>query len=189
MVGDQFMTVVNQFLLGELMIKKLELQDIVKMIYSEDDYDYSDSSKFKPEAKSVSLQKFCRRSHYINCVICGKPVFQKTLSVTSSGLKAACPGDCSKKFRAMQTRAAMLDKYGVENISQSSEFKEKISKGLKAVSAQTIAKVQATMQEKYGGMGTASPELRKKIEATMQEKYGVAIQINFQSSDRRLERS
>lgn len=167
---------------------KLEFEDIVNMIYSEDDYDYSDSSKFKhqakecpvchkifyPEAKSFSLQKFCRRSHYINCVVCGKPVLQKTLSVTSNGLKAACPGVCSNKFRAIQTKAAVLDKYGFENISQSSEFKEKISNGLKAVSAQTTAKIQATMKEKYGGMGTAAPELRKKIEATMQDKYGVA---------------
>ena len=74
----------------------------------------------------------------------------------------------------MQTKAAVLEKYGVENISQSLEFKEKISAGLKAVSEQSKAKVSATMKARYGGMGTAAPEIRKKIESTMQERYGVS---------------
>lgn len=161
----------------------ISIEDIKSTLYSEDDYDYTDASKFKhkvkiclacnkefyPESRSYSSQKVCKRSHFTICPVCGNSVFQSN----PLELKRTCSRDCANILRTNQTKASMLAKYGVENISQCPEFKEKISRGLKAVSAQTTVKVVATMKERYGGMGTASPLLRAKIEGTMQEKYGV----------------
>lgn len=158
-------------------------EELAKTLYSEDDYDYSDASKFKhkvkiclacnkefyPESRSYAGQKVCKRSHYTLCPVCGKPVFQ----VRPLELKCTCEGKCAKVFKRDQTKASLVARYGVENISQCPEFKEKISQSIKSVSAQITAKAAATMKERYGGVGTASPLLRAKIEGTMQEKYGV----------------
>lgn len=168
------------------MNEKIEFSDILKMVYSSDDFDYNsishgDSLKecplchkgFYAIGRNKHLQRICNRTHYINCVICGQPIKQEHPSVCSTGLKPACKGECSKKFRANQTFAAIRDKYGVDNVSQSDLFKEKISAGIKAKAPQTTEKIKQVMKEKYGGMGTASPILRQKIESTMQERYGV----------------
>lgn len=160
--------------------------DLLAKLYSADDFDYSAvqskypskvcplcNKQFIPNGRCASRQQYCNRTHYINCAICGKPVPQQKPSKYKSEIKQACPGTCSNKLRQARTQAAIKAKYGVDNISQSSEFKEKISAGIKAKAPQSVEKMKATMNERYGGMGTQSPILRKKIENTMMKRYGV----------------
>lgn len=170
-------------------MSKLLFEDILKTYYSVDDFDYgslSDDLK-KTEKKICPLchkefygcgrngtrQRYCKRTHYINCAVCGKPVAQIPPSEKYGSVKCTCSKECTTKFKAQQTFSAIEDKYGYSNISQVPEFKEKISAGIKAKSEETTKKVVATMTERYGGMGTASPILREKIEATTLERYGV----------------
>lgn len=165
---------------------KLAFEEILKTYYSEDNFDYSKvahlpekkvcplcGKEFYGVGRNGSRQRYCNRSHFIPCVICGKPILQSPPSEKYGSVKCACKGECTKKFRAQQTFAGIKEKYGYDNISQVPEFKEKISKAIKAVSEETTKKVVATMTKKYGGMGTASPVLREKIEKTTQERYGV----------------
>lgn len=170
-------------------MSKLLFEDILKTYYSADDFDYenlSDDLK-KTEEKICPLchkefygcgrnstrQRYCKRTHYIDCVVCGKPIAQVPPSEKYGSVKCTCSKECTTKFKAQQTFNAIEDKYGYSNISQVPEFKEKISAGIKAKSEETTKKVVATMTERYGGMGTASPVLRRKIEATTLERYGV----------------
>lgn len=165
---------------------KLTKQEKLDLIYSLDDYDYNNSKFNNLKQKDCSVchrifydesknnsQKCCKRTHIVDCVICGSQIIQKTDEIKSSGPRCACKGQCSKDFRYLQTKYSVLAKYGCENVSQVPELKDKIKEGLKKVAPEVSKKSQKTMKEKYGGMGTASPVLRAKIEATMQEKYGV----------------
>lgn len=165
---------------------KLKFDDVIKTAYSLDDFNYGEiecncpqkecllcHKMFVPLGRNASRQNYCKRTHFINCVVCGKPVKQDPPSIKYGSAKFTCSTECAAEFKSLQTKASMLEKYGVENISQSIEFKEKISEGLKRTSEGRTAKVVATMKERYGGMGSASPQIRAKIEATTQERYGV----------------
>lgn len=125
---------------------------------------------FNPEGRNGFRQNYCKRNHFTVCPVCGKPVKQTDLSI--DGIRLACAGECSKKFKTIQTKSAILDKYGVENVSQSPEFKEKISKGIRRSASKSLLTRVKTMNDRYGGFGMASPTIRKKIESTMVEKYG-----------------
>ena len=156
--------------------------ELAQKIYSSDDYQYilqdrqdlkqcaACNKLFYPVGKNACRQKYCKRSHYIDCEVCGKPVFQSDLS---SGLVCTCSKECSNKLKYLKAAQTIKSKYGVENISQAPEFKSKISNGIKAKRDQIQASRTATMQIKYGGSGMASLSIRAKIENTMQERYGV----------------
>lgn len=168
------------------MSTKVKRKDLVESIYSLDDFDYN-SVKHLPIQKEClachkpfygvgrngSRQQYCNRTHFINCVMCGKPVKQVPVTTKPESIRLTCSKECSEKFRLQQSKSAVMDKYGCENISQVPEFKDKISAGIKAKSSQTTAKAAKTLNDRYGGSGTASPVIRAKIEATMQSKYGV----------------
>lgn len=160
--------------------------EIVKRLYSLDDFDYSSvaskypakvceicGKEFVPTGRNGNRQRFCKRSHYIDCLVCGKPVLQVEPSLKPDAIRCTCSKLCANKYRSQRTKEVLLEKYGVENVSQVPEIHEKQIAGIRAKSAQTTEKIKAVMQEKYGGMGTASPVLRAKIEGTMQEKYGI----------------
>lgn len=163
----------------------MEFEEILEKIYSLDDFDYSViqgetkicaacGKSFVPFGKRQSLQRFCKRSHYLDCLVCGKPVFQKKPSDCRGDIKCTCSKECGKKFRASQTKSVMMKKYGVENPFQVEEFRAKAVSSIKAKSSETNKKIKATLEEKYGGIGTGSPILKEKIEKSIQEKYGVA---------------
>lgn len=158
--------------------------ELVELIYSEDDFDYTQvegqakqcllcGKEFVPIGRNSSRQRFCKRSHYLNCLVCGKPVLQSPPSTRKEEIKQTCSRECGNKLRQMRTEEAMLAKYGVNNASQVKEFHDKAVESIKAKVEQTNEKARKTLEEKYGGIGAASPVIRAKIEATMQERYGV----------------
>lgn len=162
-------------------------QKILDRMYSYNDYEYVDLDKredvkecplchklFYPEGRNGSRQRYCKRTHVVDCEVCGKPIPQKEASEKYGTVKYTCSKECASKLKIKRAQDTMLEKYGHSNPSQIPEFKEKISASLKAKAPETTAKVMATMQERYGGIGTASPVLREKIENTMMERYGVA---------------
>lgn len=161
-------------------------KQILESEYSLDDYEYVDleirtdtkecplcKKMFYPEGRNRSKQRYCRRTHVINCVICGAPIKQREASEKYGTVKFTCCKECANKAKITGAKATMQEKYGTENPLDVKEFREKANRSLKAKAKQTAQKVQATLNERYGGIGTASPILREKIEKTMMEKYGV----------------
>lgn len=159
---------------------------ILQTEYSLDDYDYIDlktrsdtkecplcKKLFYPEGRNRSRQRYCKRTHVINCIICGTPIEQKEASEKYGTVKFTCSKECANKAKIQNAKETMQAKYGAENPSEIAEFREKANASLRAKSKETAQKVKSTLTERYGGMGTASPILRKKIEKTMTERYGV----------------
>jgi DNA-directed RNA polymerase subunit RPC12/RpoP len=101
-------------------------------VYSLDTFDYSNINE-KKKAKCVACgklyeqvrphQKFCKRDHYLKCVDCGAPVLQKSDRLASE-LQLRCH-HCMVKYRSDRTKQALLDKYGVENILEIPEYRQK----------------------------------------------------------------
>ena len=161
------------------------IEEILKSEYSLDDYEYINiedhkdakecplcKKMFYPEGRNASRQRYCKRTHVINCIICGTPVIQREASEKYGTVKFTCSKKCTDKAKILNSRETMKEKYGVENPSQVPEFREKADASRKVKSAETTRKRVATMEAKYGGMGMASPILRPRIEATNLERYG-----------------
>lgn len=100
-----------------------------------------------------SNQKYCPGPHYGNCPVCGKQVEIKDLSIG--------PQACSKACRQARIKSTNLERYGVENVFQNDEIKQKS---------------RDTLQSKYGVDHYAeTQEYRDKYTATCLERYGVPI--------------
>lgn len=131
------------------MPRKIKYEEILEKVYSVDNFNYDEVKHFG-EAKECPLchkqfyglgrnwyfQKFCNRTHYVDCFVCGQPVKQEHPSTAAWSIKPACKGECSRKFKSLQTQGAIFEKYGVINVSQSEQFRDKISAGIKAKSEQ-----------------------------------------------------
>lgn len=149
-------------------------------VYSLDTFDYSNINEKKKSTCAACgklyeqvrpHQKFCKRDHYLRCIDCGAPVLQKPDRLSST-LQTRCR-KCMNKYKADRTKQAMLDKYGVENILDIPEYRQKAVASINEKRDLITEKTKQTMKARYGGFGTASPVLRQKIENTMLERYGV----------------
>ena len=121
--------------------KFLTQQDKLAAVYSKDDYDYSQQSKFNhpikecvlckkmfyPEGRNWSRQRYCKRTHIVDCLVCGKSIEQKDLST----IVFTCSKQCCDRFRQAQTELRIVEKYGCSNVSQIPEFKERNKKRVK----------------------------------------------------------
>lgn len=102
----------------------------------------------------ASAQKYCKRSHYMNCPVCGK----RYLVTNNENLKRP-PVACSYECRAKRTRETSLERYGTLAPGNNPEARKK---------------AKNTMQERYGvDYAMQSDEIYAKGVKTMQEKYGV----------------
>lgn len=162
----------------------MTVEDKLKLIYS-DDSEFEDvlenpihpvktckacGKPFVPSGRNWTRQKTCSRKHFINCLNCGQPIRQDPVDLSAPRL-SCCP-ECNKIVKARQTKLAIKEKYGVENILELPEYRAKAIAGIRAKAPETTKKVVATMNERYGGMGEQSPILKAKIQATMKERYG-----------------
>lgn len=78
------------------------------------------------------------------CVICGNA----TRSLGLNGYKKTCSPKCASLIGAETRKTTLLEKYGVENISQVPEIKQKISNTVKSKECQERTK--QTVNLKYG---------------------------------------
>ena len=86
--------------------------------------------------KEISINQ--RLHHYLNgihcvklCIYCEKPLQIKQVNARISGdfYNGTCESkECRSKLNGEQSRKGFLKKYGVENISQTPEWKEKVKK-------------------------------------------------------------
>lgn len=91
------------------------------------------------------------------CPVCRKETPFRTILY---GYSQFCSVECSykSKLRSEKIKNTCLNKYGVENVSQNKDIKQK--------KLDTITK-------NYGGIGFASKEIRDKSNNTIKNKYGV----------------
>ena len=102
--------------------------------------------------------------------------------------KATCCKECENIYKVLRTKEAMLEKYGVDNISKLQEIKDKKKKSFNEhypenSEKRTILYVNAskkfkeTCKEKYGAHPMQIDEIKNKsiknCKKTMLEKYGV----------------
>lgn len=115
------------------------------------------------------------------CPICGG--VPKFISF-NEGYLQFCSYKCSMQSteRTLKIKNTMLEKYGVENVSQSQEVKDKKKKTLQThygvdapLQSEAIkSRQKRTMLEKYGvGNASQSPDIKEKKKTTTLEHYGV----------------
>ena len=80
-----------------------QFQKILDSEYSLDDYEYKNLESntktkecplckklFYPEGRNANRQRYCKRTHIINCIVCGKPVKQLQPSNRFGSLRITC---------------------------------------------------------------------------------------------------
>ena len=153
-------------------------------IYSEDDYEVNENllvkecticgKLFNPVGRNASRMKYCPRTHYSYCEICGAKFELSQEQIRMPSIKTTCSRKCLNA-KVIKTTAENLgvSSEGVTNISQIKEVRNKISQSIKDKSDEITTKRQATMLERYGNVSAMQvPELRAKIDATNLARYG-----------------
>ena len=102
--------------------------------------------------------------------------------------KATCCKECENIYKALRTKEAMLEKYGVDNISKLQEIKDKKKKSFNEhypensekraiLLANASKKFKETCKEKYGAHPMQIDKIKNKsienLKKSMLEKYGV----------------
>ena len=126
----------------------------------------------------TSKQRFCKGPHYTTCAICGE-LFQYTCSPADK------PHTCGKVCKQKYKEAQLLKKYGVINVSQIAEVREK--KKISNASEAAQEKSRKTCLARYGvehanqsdevraklSKIQLSPETKERRRQTFQAHYGV----------------
>lgn len=130
--------------------------------------------EFVPSGRNKSRQKYCNDIHYKNCEVCEKQ-FEITKShIQSSNIPKCCSKECSNKLKIFNSRKTIREKYGVEFISQSPEFREGMNASIKAKSSRIKESRKKTMLDRYGvEYPIQNKDIRDKIDKTNLKKYGV----------------
>lgn len=128
---------------------------------------------FEASGRNANRRKYCDDIHYATCEYCGNR-FEITSNHLKSGqIPKCCSKECSNKLKIQKCKNTVKSKYGVDNISQSIEFKGKIRKGLSLKSKQIAESRSKTMLDRYGvEYPMQSEELKSKICNTNQQRYG-----------------
>jgi hypothetical protein len=129
--------------------------------------------EFESTGRNASRRKYCNDVHYANCQYCGKQFEITPTHLRSSQIPKCCSKACSNKLKIQKCKETVRSKYGVDNVSQSSEFKAKIRKGLLLKSKQIADSRRRTMVDKYGvEYPMQSDTLKSKILETNEQRYG-----------------
>jgi hypothetical protein len=119
--------------------------------------DYSKIINYPGQEFSEKLYNYLYNSPSHICPVCGKETPFRTIIY---GYSEYCSVKCSYKgdSRIEKYKKTCLEKYGVENVSQNEDIKEK---------------KRETITKNFGGFGWASKELSDKSKQTVIERYGV----------------
>ena len=133
-------------------------------------YQFNIKGAIMNEEKSSTEKRFCP--------VCGKLLKSNQKTFCSKGCCHSPKGQTIVFKKRTQTN---LEKYGVENVSQKSEIKEKVKQTVERLyggytfqSKELSERVKKTNLEKYGAENPfQSEEIKEKIKKTCLEKYGV----------------
>ena len=127
-------------------------------------------------------RRYCYDDHYATCEVCGKQF--KILHMDS------IPSTCSEECKHAKIKNTCKDRYGVDYVFQSEEFKQNAIKtnlskyGVDNVSKsdEIKKKIQNTFQEKYGCHPMQREDIRLKAQNTMEALYGFPHSLQSQES-------
>lgn len=126
--------------------------------------------EFEAIGRNAWRAKYCSDDHYAKCQNCGT-MFK--ITNLDNGIPKCCSKQCAIKLKTINCRNTIRAKYGVDNISQCSEYKAKISEGLKRTASKVCQSRQQTMISRYGKpFAMQVSEFKHKAEATNIERYG-----------------
>lgn len=127
------------------------------------------------QTKRKARRKICHNQHYLTCQVCGNKYPVSREDLLSGNYRNTCSENCRYKLSSEsihqtyvedgekiinKRRKTCLDRYGVENNSQSDEFK---------------AKFKTTMLRRYGvEHALQSSKFKRKAEDTCIKRYGVS---------------
>lgn len=153
---------------------------------------------FVPKGRNSSRVKYCNRTHYVHCSVCGTVVEVSRKNLYRPDDHITCSDKCRNVQRHRSQVATLKKKYGVENSGQVPGSRDKAVRTMKRNGtynriAETnrecwrqktssdvkdiVRKRQETSVERYGYDNPAkSPEVRKKISeklssSDVQNKY------------------
>lgn len=129
--------------------------------------------EFEATGRNASRRKYCNAVHHATCQYCGKQFEITSTHLRSGQIPKCCSKECSSKLKIQKCKDAVKAKYGVDNISQSSEFKSKIRSGLLSKTSQIQESRRKTMIDRYGvEYPMQSDALKSKILETNEQRYG-----------------
>ena len=153
---------------------------------------------FVPKGRNSSRAKYCNRTHYVHCSVCGNVVEVNRKSLCRTDAHITCSDKCRNVQRHRSQVATLREKYGVENAGQVPGSRDKAVRKMKTdgtyerisesnkkswklkTSEQVkdiVRKRQETSRVRYGCDNPAkSLEVRKKISdklssSDVQSKY------------------
>ena len=108
------------------------------------------------------------------CKICGE---ETDYIAISSGYKNCCSKKCEKEYNYIRTKEEIIKKYGVTNVFQNEEIKQKIKKIKKEKYGNEYflnrEKAKKTSLKNNGcEWGLSNEKIRKRSQETMKEIYG-----------------
>lgn len=113
--------------------------------------------------------KRCPDQHYAVCKVCGN---RFPIDCEPNQIPQTCSKECRKVLAAEKRKATVKSKYGVDNVSELSEVRDKLSEVNS--SKEVKAKRAATCIQNWGVDNPSKSEIVKaKQRATFQHKYGV----------------
>lgn len=116
-------------------------------------------------------RRYCYDDHYATCEVCGKQF--RILHMDS------IPSTCSEECKHKKIKNTCKDKYGVDYVFQSEEFKQNaINTNLSKYGVDNVSKsdeikkkISDHYRAKYGTNKAAQKEVREKQKATMLKRY------------------
>lgn len=126
--------------------------------------------------KETPFQKNCKKEITITkkCEYCNKDfTYIKLCGVVVKKIPKACSKKCSRLLAAKKSKETFLERYGVDNISKTKEFKDFMREETFFKTDEFKEKMKKDNLDKYGvKYHTQAEEIKEKIKETCIEKYG-----------------
>ena len=126
--------------------------------------------------KETPFQKNCKKEIIITkkCEYCNKDfTYIKLCGVVVKKIPKACSKKCSRLLAAKKSKETFLERYGVDNISKTKEFREFMRETTFFKTDEFKEKLKKINLDKYGvEFHTQAKEVKEKIKETCIEKYG-----------------
>ena len=125
-------------------------------------------------------ERYCKKEHYVKCIICGKSILLKNSTDKANYLKKGFK-TCSQKCAKIHMKQTNLKKYGYSSILNTPEIKAKTAKILSSVETRKkiskgVSKARKRISEEQ------YKSIYEKTKQTNLKKYGVECTLQLPKS-------
>lgn len=126
--------------------------------------------------KETPFQKNCKKEIIVTkkCEYCNKDfTYIKLCGIVPKKIPKACSKKCSRLLAAKKSKETFIERYGVDNISKTNDFKEFMRETTYFKTDEFKEKMKKKNLEKYGvEFHTQAKVVKEKIKETCIDKYG-----------------